>query len=208
MTWGLPWATLRLCGAAGSSKLEPAKNRIERYTGGMKLQKILFSLALAGASVAAVAQWQWIDKDGRKVYSDRGPPQDIPEKNIVKRPPGRTPANPVVVTDSATPSEGAPVAAVPVLAASAPKTALDKEIEAKKKAAADAELAKKKADEERIAKVKIENCMRAKQAKATLDSGVRMGRVSPSGEREVLDDAARATEAKRIQGIMASDCGP
>ena len=50
--------------------------------------------------------------------------------------------------------------------------------------------------------------MRAKQAKATLDSGVRMGRVSPSGEREVLDDAARATEAKRIQGIMASDCGP
>jgi hypothetical protein len=33
-----------------------------------------------------LAQWQWIDKDGRKVYSDRSPPSDIQEKNILKRP--------------------------------------------------------------------------------------------------------------------------
>jgi hypothetical protein len=92
------------------------------------------------------------------------------------------------------------------LVASAPKTALDKELEAKKKAAADAELARKKADEDRMAKSRAENCARARQALATMDSGVRVGRVNASGEREIMDDASRAVETKRIQGIMASDC--
>jgi hypothetical protein len=33
-----------------------------------------------------------------------------------------------------------------------------------------------------------------------------MGRVNAAGEREVMDEAARAAEAKRIQTIMASEC--
>jgi hypothetical protein len=28
----------------------------------------------------------------------------------------------------------------------------------------------------------------------------------PNGEREVLDDAARAAERQRLQGLLASDC--
>ncbi len=172
----------------------------------MKLRNIVFSLALSMVCATVLAQWQWIDKDGRKVYSDRGPPLDIPEKNIVKRPSG---ARALVPTGSAeaVSTEGAPVV-VPQLPASAPKTALDKELEAKKKAAADAELARKKADEERVSKARAENCVRAKQALATMESGVRVGRVNASGEREVMDDAARAVETKRIQGIMAVDCTP
>jgi hypothetical protein len=90
--------------------------------------------------------------------------------------------------------------------ASAPLGGLDKELQAKKKAAADAEAAKRKADEERITKTKIENCARAKQAKVAIDSGQRMARTSTNGEREVLDDAARASEAARIQTIIASEC--
>ncbi|MBX9817281.1 MAG: DUF4124 domain-containing protein, partial [Burkholderiaceae bacterium] len=61
-------------------------------------------------------------------------------------------------------------------------------------------------DEERVAKAKIENCARAKQAKATFDSGVRLSRTNAAGEREVMDDAARAAEAQRIQGIINTDC--
>jgi hypothetical protein len=83
---------------------------------------------------------------------------------------------------------------------------VDKELEAKKKQAADAEAAKKKADEERITKAKIENCARAKQAKATFDSGVRVARTNAAGEREVMDDAARDAETKRIQSIIDRDC--
>ena len=83
---------------------------------------------------------------------------------------------------------------------------MDRELEAKKKQAADAEAAKKKAEEEKITKAKIENCARAKQAKATMDSGVRIGRVNATGEREVMDDGARTAEVKRIQAVMATDC--
>ena len=169
----------------------------------MKLQKILLGLAFSLVGANALAQWQWIDKDGRKVYSDRGPPLDIPEKNIVKRPSSRsaTTAEADVVA-----TEGAATVATPMTAASAPKSALDKELEAKKKAAADAETAGKKAEEDRIAKARTENCARAKQAQATIDSGVRMGRVNAAGEREIMDDAARAVEAKRVQAIVAADC--
>ncbi|MES2052695.1 MAG: DUF4124 domain-containing protein, partial [Pseudomonadota bacterium] len=40
-------------------------------------------LALAGASfsLTALAQWQWLDKDGRKVFSDRSPPAEVQEKD-------------------------------------------------------------------------------------------------------------------------------
>ena len=43
-------------------------------------------------------------------------------------------------------------------------------------------------------------------AKATLESGMRMARVNDKGEREVLDDAQRAAELKRVNAIIASDC--
>lgn len=177
-----------------------------RYTCGMKMLKTLFALGLVCACSLAAAQWQWLDKDGRKVYSDRAPPPDVLEKNIVKRPGGRGAATVAPATDGAesTPATGQTAAAVP--ASDTKAAGVDKELEAKKKQAADAEAAKKKAEEEKITKAKIENCARAKQAKATMESGVRIGRVNAAGEREVMDDAARAAEVKRIQAVMATDC--
>ena len=171
----------------------------------MNFKPLLLSLALAFACVSAYAQWQWIDKDGRKVFSDRAPPPEILEKNIVKRPAGAAKNASITSTDVA--SEAPAASAAPLLAASAPKlSGLDKELEAKKKQSADAEAAKLKAEQERIVKAKIENCARAKQAKATYDSGVRVSRTTATGEREFLDDAARAAEIKRIQSVMDSDC--
>lgn len=150
-------------------------------------------LALAGASlsISAWAQWQWIDKDGRKVFSDRPPPASIQDKDILKR----------GVADSRP-------AAVPVAAkASAPKLpGKDAALEARKKLAEDADAAGKKADEEKMAKARAENCDRAKKGLASFDSGVRMSVTNARGEREVMDDAARAAETKRLQAIASSDC--
>ncbi|WP_313879318.1 hypothetical protein [Rhodoferax mekongensis] len=88
-----------------------------------------------------------------------------------------------------------------------PKDAgVDKALDAKKKQAEAAEAAKKKAEEERIAKAKADNCKLARQAKATFDSGARISRTNAAGEREFLDDAARAAEAQRIQGVIDADC--
>jgi len=154
-------------------------------------------------STLAIAQWQWQDKDGRMVFSDRAPPTNIPDKAIVKRP-GAAQLAPVVRADEAA---GSGVAALPVAASSAAKTAgTDKDLlEKKKKADAEA-AAKLKAEEQRVLAAKAENCQRAKASKAGLESGMRLSRVNAQGEREILDDAARAAELKRAQAVIDSDC--
>ena len=69
-----------------------------------------------------------------------------------------------------------------------------------------AEAAKKKAEDEKIAKAKADNCTRARQAKATFESGRLITHSNAKGERVFLDDATRAAESKRIDGIIATDC--
>jgi len=149
-----------------------------------------------------LAQWQWIDKDGRKVFSDQSPPADIPAKDIIKAPKGT--ARPAAV---AAPAPAASQAAKPV--AAAPKlSGKDKELEQKKKQAEAAEAEKKAAQEEEVAKVRADNCERAKRSKASFDSGVRITQTNSKGEREFLDDNQRAAESKRLEKIIASDCKP
>lgn len=161
-------------------------------------------VALATLSSGTYAQWQWLDKDGRKVFSDRAPPPGVPDKNILLRPGQHKNAlNPV---DAEAPDSGA-AASAPNSSASAPKVSgVDKGLAEKKKKADQEEAAKRKAEEDKLAKAKADNCVRAKQAKAGLDSGVRLSRTNQQGEREILDDAARAAESQRIQGIIDSDC--
>ena len=166
----------------------------------------LLTLACAFSAVA-FAQWQWIDKDGRKVFSDRAPPPEVPQKNILKQPGNQFKPVAAPAASDSTAVAASPAASSPATAASGPKiSSADKELEAKKKQVADAEAAKRKAEEEKMVKAKIENCARAKQAKTTFDSGVRVARTNSAGEREVMDDAARAAEVKRIQAVIDSDC--
>ncbi len=169
----------------------------------MKLSHALLAALLVVHGAGVSAQWQWLDKDGRKVFSDRAPGGDIPEKNILKRPGGAV-AKPNAPAAPATDAPSMPAAPTPALAASKPGG--DKTLEAKKKQAEEAEAAKRKTEEERVAKAKAENCTRAKQAKATFDTGARISRTTASGEREVMDEATRAAEGQRIQGIIDSDC--
>ena len=154
---------------------------------------------------AAVAQWQWTDKDGRKVFSDRPPPVEIAEKDILKKPSGANrPAAAAnqVKTSTTTIADGRPAPS-----ASAPKLlGKDAELEAKKKKADDDEAAKKKADDEKTAEAKADNCERAKSGLATIQSGVRLSSINAKGEREVFDDAKRNAEAKRTQDIIDSSC--
>jgi len=171
------------------------------------LRTLLIGLACTLPALA-FAQWQWIDKDGRKVFSDQSPPADIPAKNIIKQPGGRAPA-PVAAAPAVAAEAAVAGASAPKATASAPKVSgKDKELEEKKKQAEAAEAAKKKAEDEKLAKAKAENCARAKQAKAGFDSGERIARINAKGEREYMDDATRAAEAKRVQGIVDSECKP
>jgi len=156
---------------------------------------LLFGAALA-ASLTASAQYQWIDKDGRRIFSDQAPPADVPLKNILAQPRGEH------IGEVAAPAEQA---SAPAPVSSAP-SGVDKSLEDKKKQAEAAEAAKKKAEQDKIAAQKADNCKRAMNAKATLDSGVRVARTNAKGEREFLNDKERASETKRLQEIIASDC--
>ena len=169
-----------------------------------KATLLVLTLASGSFAVTAVAQWQWVEKDGRKVFSDRSPPAEIQDKDILKRPPGAV--RTAVVTD-ATAAAAAKPASAPLLKASAPKlSGKDAELEAKKKKADDEEILKKKAEEDKLAKAKAENCERAKSSLATLQSGVRMASTNAKGEREIYDDAKRQSETKRTQDIIDSSC--
>lgn len=167
------------------------------------LTRLLVVLPLVCLTVMAHAQWQWIDGSGRKVFSDTAPPPGTPERNILSRPAAGRPL-PAAPATAAVPT-AAPVSAVP---AAAPKEATDPRLEARKREAEAAEAAKKKAEEERVARQRAENCERARSAKATLDSGVRIATTSPSGERSIMDDAAREVERKRVEDAIRSECGP
>jgi type IV secretory pathway VirB10-like protein len=162
------------------------------------------SLVFAAAclwAVSAFAQWQWVDKDGRRVFSDQPPPAEVPQKNILRQPGSPRPA-------------AADAASAPAVAASAAKAApvgprlptKDAQLEARKKQADDEEAIKRKAEEERVAKAQAENCERAKRSQATLQSGVRLQQTNADGQRVVLDDAGRAAEGQRIQSIIDSQC--
>lgn len=173
----------------------------------MKQRLRLFCLILSLVSFGATAQWAWTDEQGRAIFSDRAPASNVPDKRIFKRP-APTKAN---LPQEAQPSAAADataratVAAQP--AASAPQiSGMDKELAERKRKAEQAQTEQRKLEEERISKLKADNCERARLAQKTLDSGVRIARTNAKGEREIMDDAARAVEAKRIQSIVASDC--
>ena len=171
--------------------------RAARYTESMKAISLALAVLVCSMPLVAAAEWQWLDKDGRRVFSDQAPPPEVPPNRILKKPGMRAAAAPEA--DTAAP-------AAPVAAPVAKPSGKDKELETRKKQADAAAAARKKADEQQFAQAKADNCARAKSGKATFDSGVRVVRANEKGERIVMDDAERAAEMKRLDTIIASDC--
>ncbi len=158
----------------------------------------LLLLAFAGWAGDAQAQWKWRDKSGQINASDRPPPLDVPEKDILGRP-----------TDNLRRSAPAPAAAAsaPGAAASGPAPGpLDRELQARQRNAEQEQAAKAKADAERLAAQRSENCRAARGHLAALETGQRIARMNDKGEREVLDDKGRAEEQRRAREVIASDC--
>lgn len=158
-----------------------------------QIQAFLLALTCM-VSMTASAQWQWLDKDGRKVFSDRAPPPEVLDKNILQRPASKNAAS---------------AAVAPALQgeASAPRpSGIDKDLAEKKAKADQAESARRKADQEKALKAKAENCTRARQARATYDSVQRIAQTNEKGEREIMSEASRAAEIQRIDSIIETDC--
>jgi hypothetical protein len=195
----------------GPAAFLPLHCTIGRYTCGwhplggltMRCKRAYFGLlaaALALTAVPALAQWKWKDSRGQVHISDLPPPREIPDKDVLQRPAdtARKPA-PMAGTPASAP---APAASPP--SAERPRT--DPEIEARRAKAEQDQKAKARAEEDKIAAQRAENCQRARQHITTLESGMRLGRVNEKGEREILDDKARAEEMARARQIVQSEC--
>ena len=162
-------------------------------------------------SLGAQAQWQWLDKDGRKVFSDLAPPPDTPQSNILKQPGGqRAPASVAPVLKAAAAPETAPSP----FAVSKPGAAVgtDNELQQRKariEARAETEdAARKKAEDAKHAALRADNCSRAQRAKGTYESGRPLRQTNAQGELVWMDEAGRAAELRYTQTIIASDCSP
>ena len=156
--------------------------------------------------MAASAQWQWIDRQGKKVFSDQAPPPEIPDRNILQR--AGLPAPRTGIDAASTPTgQDAPSTSARSAASDALKpSGIDKELEEKTRKAEAEEKARQAAEAEKSAKARSDNCNRARQGRATFDSGIRIARLNAQGEREIMDDKARAAENRRLQTVIDSDC--
>ncbi len=163
---------------------------------------------LMALSPAADAQWRWRDKNGQVNASDRPPPRDVPDKDILSRPAADARRTATAAVQAAAPASGAEGSAAPAApgAASAPPTALEREVLARKRSAEQEQAAKAKAEEERMSTQRAENCRAARGHLVALDSGQRISRTNEKGDREVLDDKGRADEQRRAREVVASDC--
>lgn len=167
----------------------------------MKLSSLALLCACSLVSASALAQWQWLDAQGRKVYSDLPPSNQVPANRILQRPSNVRPA----VT--AAPS------AAPGVAAQPPEgRGVDRELQARK-TAEEAEQARREQalaheQDKRQALLRQDNCTRARAALTALADGQLVAHTNALGERVYMDDRMRAQERQRAQGMVASDCGP
>jgi hypothetical protein len=160
--------------------------------------------ALLGLVLAlpAEAQWKWRDQNGRTQYSDLPPPAGVPEQDILSRPGAGAKRRAITAQPAAS---GASAPAIAASGIAAPRTS-DPELEAKRKKVEAENAEKQKVAEAKVAAQRQDNCTRAREQLRTLDGGLRLARTNEKGEREVLDDKARADETKRTRDIIAANC--
>ena len=153
----------------------------------MKAFCICLALLLA-AGTASAQMYRWVDKDGKVRYGDTPPPGS-------KTSSVRTPQ-----------SRGAPSEAAAKDAKKGPLTPAEQEQEYRKRQQ-DAEKAGKKSEQEQQAQAaKNEGCERAKEHLLNLESGRRIARTSPSGERYYMDENQVAQEIAKTQKSVQQAC--
>ena len=159
--------------------------------------RILSAAALLLAAGIAHAQYVWVDDKGIKQFSDRSPPSSVPEKNILKAPGRQQTLIVAAGQEPAVPAAGA--------AKKAPATVAERNVDFNKRASEKAEQDKKAAAQAQSKAAKAEQCAAARDYKAQLDSGVRIGTVGKGGERGFMGDSERAAANAKVNRSLA-DC--
>lgn len=157
------------------------------------LRVLVFGLMLVVAAGASAQLYRWVDKDGKLRYGDT-PPAGV--KATTLRPPAGSSA-PAPAPDGAAASKDAK---------KGPLTPAEQEADFRKRQM-EAQKARDKNDQaSRDAQAKQDNCARARESLASLESGQRITRTGADGERYYIDDAQRAAEIEKARQSVNSWC--
>lgn len=183
----------------------------------LRIQAGLSLLVLCLCS-PALAQWAWRDTSGKMQFSDRPPPRDTPERDILQRPLNQQQQQhqTVVVSPYLSPASAAAAAAS---AASASASALAK-AESAKQDAKQQQLKQRQEQEalakqqqlqqdevRKLAEQRRDNCSRAQDNLRLLQARSKLLRTNERGESVLLDETQREAELQRTRSAISSDCG-
>lgn len=146
------------------------------------MKRIAITVAMLLAITAANAEiYQWKDKNGKTIISDKPPTENV--------------------TEQRTTSDGSAAGT-----AVTPKTTADREMEFRKRQKESQDKAEKDQKEQAAAAEKEESCASARRYLATLESGERVALRDEKGERYFLDDAQRAQEISKANRAVQANC--
>ncbi|MEX0638576.1 MAG: DUF4124 domain-containing protein [Burkholderiales bacterium] len=158
---------------------------------------VILAVMLAFAAAASAQMYRWVDKDGRVHYTATPPPPGVKSRTL--RAPSAPP--PAAAPDDAAKDAGAKDAP------KGPLTPAEQEQEFRKRQLEAQKAREKEALAAKDAEAKQENCARAREALRTLESGQRISRTDAQGERQYLDDDARASETEAARRAVRDWCG-
>ena len=153
----------------------------------MKAFWICLALLLA-AGTASAQMYRWVDKDGKVRYGDTPPPGA--KTTSIKAPQSGSAAPAAAAKD----------------AKKGPLTAAEQEQEYRKRQQETEKAAKKTEQEKQAQSSKSEGCERSQEYLRTLQSGQRIARTNPTGERYYMNDDQVAQEVAKTQQSIAQGC--
>ena len=155
----------------------------------------IFLALLIAAGGAGAQMYKWVDKDGKVRYSDTPPPGV--KTSTVKAP-------------AAAPEQGASPAAKDGKdakgAKKGPLTPAEQEQEYRKRRAEAEKAAEKSAAAQKELATKKADCERAREYLRTLESGQRISRTNAQGERVFLDESQVAQETAGARQAAQANC--
>ena len=155
--------------------------------------KIFIAMLMLLAPLAAQGQLlKCVSRDGKVEYAANCPPGTTPQQTGIRSTPGGPAPAP---------------SAAPAGKSDKPKTAADMEADFKKRQAeqADSQAKQEKEAAERVQRQRA--CEEARNYLASLEAGTRISRFNAkTGEREVLEDTARAQELARARESVQANC--
>ena len=148
----------------------------------------------AAFSLTAQAQIKcWNDDNGKRVCGD-APPAGARVTTL------SSPSSPSAPAPAAGAKDGAKGES------KGPLTPAEQEAAYRKRQADAQKSADKSAEEQRLAAAKRDNCARAKEALAQIESGQRIARTDAKGERYFLDESQIAAETAKARQVMQESC--